>query len=97
MSLPECNRRYRCRRRPPFAASARPPPEAWRQQPGSAGRSPRGAAARVSYEIVPGLISGVELSAGGRKLAWSIADYLAVLEKSVGEILESPRLAAVNE
>jgi F-type H+-transporting ATPase subunit b len=56
----------------------------------------RGAAVGVSYESVPGLISGVELSAGGRKLAWSIADYLAVLEKSVGEILESPRLAAVN-
>jgi len=48
-----------------------------------------GAAARLSYETVPGLIAGVELSAGGRKLAWSIADYLSVLQKRVGEILES--------
>lgn len=56
----------------------------------------RGAAVRVSYESVPGLISGLELSAGGRKLAWSVADYLAVLEKRVGEILESPRARAVN-
>jgi len=57
----------------------------------------RGAAVRVSYESVPGLISGLELSAGGRKLAWSVADYLAALEKSVGEILESPQLPAVNK
>jgi F-type H+-transporting ATPase subunit b len=57
----------------------------------------RGAAVHVSYESVPGLIGGVELSAGGRKLAWSIADYLAVLEKSVGEILEPPQLVAVNK
>jgi F-type H+-transporting ATPase subunit b len=57
----------------------------------------RGAAVHLSYESVPSLISGVELSAGGRKLAWSIADYLAVLEKSVGEILESPQLATVNK
>ena len=57
----------------------------------------RGAAVRVSYESVPGLISGLELSAGGRKLAWSVADYLAALEKSVGEILDSPQLPAVNK
>ncbi len=57
----------------------------------------RGAAVHVRYESVPSLISGVELSAGGRKLAWSIADYLAALEKSVGEIMDSPQLSAVNK
>jgi F-type H+-transporting ATPase subunit b len=57
----------------------------------------RGAAVRVSYESDPDLISGVELAAGGRKLAWSISDYLAGLAKSVGEILESPQLPAVNK
>jgi F-type H+-transporting ATPase subunit b len=36
---------------------------------------------------VPGLISGLEISAGGRKLAWSIADYMSGLEQSIGEIL----------
>ncbi|HEX2789034.1 MAG TPA: F0F1 ATP synthase subunit delta [Steroidobacteraceae bacterium] len=56
-----------------------------------------GAAVHVSYESVPGLISGVELSAGGRKLAWSIADYLTGLEKSVGEILQSSPLPAVGK
>jgi len=44
-------------------------------------------AARLSYETVPGLISGLEISAGGRKLAWSIADYMSGLEQSIGEIL----------
>jgi F-type H+-transporting ATPase subunit b len=54
-----------------------------------------GAAARVSYETVPDLIGGVELSANGRKLAWSIEDYLSALEKSVGEILGSALPAPV--
>jgi F-type H+-transporting ATPase subunit b len=44
-------------------------------------------APRLSYETVPGLISGVQLSAGGHKLAWSIADYLGELEQSIGAIL----------
>jgi F-type H+-transporting ATPase subunit b len=57
----------------------------------------RGAAVHVSYESVASLISGVELSAGGRKLAWSIADYLAALEKRVAEILDPPQLPAVNK
>jgi F-type H+-transporting ATPase subunit b len=57
----------------------------------------RGAAVHVSFESVPSLISGVELSAGGRKLAWSVTDYLAALEKSVAEILGSPQLPAVNK
>ena len=41
----------------------------------------------VRFETVPDVISGIELSAKGRKIAWSIADYLASLEKSVGEVL----------
>jgi F-type H+-transporting ATPase subunit b len=56
-----------------------------------------GVAVHVSYESVPGLIGGVELSAGGRKLAWSIADYLSGLEQSVGEILQSPPPPAVSK
>jgi F-type H+-transporting ATPase subunit b len=42
---------------------------------------------RVRFETAPDVISGIELSANGRKVAWSIADYLASLEKSVGELL----------
>ncbi len=33
------------------------------------------------------MVSGIELSGGGQKVAWSIADYLATLEKSAGELL----------
>ena len=39
---------------------------------------------QVQFEISPELISGIELSANGQKVAWSIADYLATLAKSAG-------------
>jgi len=42
---------------------------------------------QVQFETTPELISGIELSANGRKVAWSIADYLATLAKSAGELL----------
>lgn len=41
----------------------------------------------LRYETAPELISGIEFSANGQKIAWSIADYLASLEKGVGELL----------
>jgi F-type H+-transporting ATPase subunit b len=47
-----------------------------------------GPEAHVQFETVPELVSGIELSTGGQKVAWSIADYLATLEKSVGELLQ---------
>ena len=43
---------------------------------------------RVRFETAPDLISGIELNANGQKVAWSIADYLTTLEKSVGELLK---------
>ena len=42
---------------------------------------------QVQFETAPDLVSGIELSANGQKVAWSIADYLATLEKSAGELL----------
>jgi F-type H+-transporting ATPase subunit b len=45
---------------------------------------------RVRFEAAPDLVSGIELSANGQKVAWSIADYLATLEKRVGELLKAP-------
>ena len=45
---------------------------------------------QVRFETAPEVISGIELTANGRKVAWSIADYLASLEKSVGELLMEP-------
>ena len=43
--------------------------------------------AHVQFETAPDLVSGIELSTNGHKVAWSIADYLATLEKSAGELL----------
>jgi F-type H+-transporting ATPase subunit b len=43
---------------------------------------------RVRFETSPDLISGIELTTNGQKLAWSIADYLASLEKGVDELLK---------
>ena len=37
-------------------------------------------------EILPDLVSGIEIVANGQKLAWSISDYLASLEKSLAEL-----------
>jgi F-type H+-transporting ATPase subunit b len=44
----------------------------------------------VRFETASDVISGIELTANGRKVAWSIADYLTSLEKSVGELLKEP-------
>ena len=39
------------------------------------------------FEAVPELISGIELTAGGHKIAWSITEYLESLEKSMTELM----------
>ena len=46
------------------------------------------AAIRMRFETAPDLISGIEVTANGQKVAWSIADYLTSLEKGVGELLK---------
>lgn len=43
---------------------------------------------QVSFEIAPNLVGGIELTMQGEKIAWSIADYVASLEKSVNELLK---------
>ena len=45
---------------------------------------------QVRFDTAPDLISGIELTTNGQKVAWSIADYLASLENSVGELLMEP-------
>lgn len=42
----------------------------------------------LRFQTTPDLISGIELTANGQKVAWSIADYLASLEKGVDELLK---------
>ncbi len=41
----------------------------------------------VCFETAPEWIGGIELSANGQKLAWSISDYLASMEKGVSELV----------
>jgi F-type H+-transporting ATPase subunit b len=42
----------------------------------------------VRFETAPDVISGIELTTNGQKVAWSIADYLASMEKGVDELLK---------
>ena len=44
---------------------------------------------QVKFETAPDLVSGIELTTNGQKMAWSIADYLASLEKGVDDLLRT--------
>lgn len=48
----------------------------------------------LRFETSPDLVSGIELSSNGEKLAWSISDYLASMEKAVGELLNKQAVPA---
>jgi F-type H+-transporting ATPase subunit b len=41
----------------------------------------------IRFETAPDLVSGIELSTNGQKVAWNIADYLMSMEKGIGELL----------
>ncbi len=45
-------------------------------------------ATQLQFETAPDLVSGIELTAQGHKIAWSIKDYLSSLKKSVDEVLK---------
>jgi F-type H+-transporting ATPase subunit b len=47
-----------------------------------------GTETQFQYKTVPELVSGIELTANGFKLAWSISEYLNSLEKSISETIE---------
>ena len=42
---------------------------------------------QARFETAPDLVSGIELTTDGQKVAWSIADYLTSLEKRIDEVL----------
>ncbi len=48
-----------------------------------------GAPLRLRFETAPELISGIELTTNGQKLAWSIAEYLKSLQERVAELLDA--------
>jgi F-type H+-transporting ATPase subunit b len=43
---------------------------------------------QVKFETAPELISGIEFTTNGHKVAWSIADYLGSLESGLGALLK---------
>jgi F-type H+-transporting ATPase subunit b len=45
---------------------------------------------RVRFETAPDLVSGIELTTNGHKVSWSIAEYLASLEKAIRELTNEP-------
>lgn len=48
------------------------------------------------FEIAPEIVSGIELTADGQKVAWSIADYLSSLQKSIDELLKEQSKSKVK-
>ena len=43
---------------------------------------------RIRFETAPDMISGIELTTNGQKVAWSIAGYLASMEESVDALMK---------
>ena len=44
----------------------------------------------LRFERAPDLIGGIELTTNGQKVAWSITDYLASMQRGIGELTRSP-------
>ncbi len=44
----------------------------------------------VRFDCQPDLIAGIELTAGGRRVGWSIEDYLKALTQNIGEVALKP-------
>jgi F-type H+-transporting ATPase subunit b len=47
-----------------------------------------GAEVQVRFETSPELVSGIELTLNGQKIAWSITDYMTSFDKGVDQFLE---------
>jgi len=75
--------------RPALVRSAFDLPLAQREAIERAVRETLGAQILIQFETSPKLVSGIELTTNGHKVAWSIADYLVSLEQRVGEALEA--------
>jgi F-type H+-transporting ATPase subunit b len=47
----------------------------------------------LHFETAPDLIGGIELTANGQKLAWSIAGYLAAMEQRLASVMQAAKPA----
>lgn len=52
---------------------------------------------QLEFEVAPDLVSGIEISTDGQKIAWSIADYLASLAKSIDSLLKTQSKDEVSD
>lgn len=52
---------------------------------------------QIKFVTAPDLVSGIEISADGQKIAWSISDYLAALANSVDSLLKNQTKDEVAE
>jgi F-type H+-transporting ATPase subunit b len=43
---------------------------------------------QIQFETAPELVAGVELTANGQKVSWSIAEYLKTMKSGIAEILD---------
>jgi F-type H+-transporting ATPase subunit b len=77
--------------RPALVRSALDLPEAQRGAIQNALNETFSADVHVRFETAPDLISGIEFTTDGQKIAWSIADYLASLEEGVDEVLQEAK------
>lgn len=73
---------------PAIVRSAFELPPATRAAIETAVREWLGEEAKLSFETAPDIVTGIELTVDGRKVAWSISDYLASLAQSVTTQLE---------
>jgi F-type H+-transporting ATPase subunit b len=53
-------------------------------------------AVRVQFETAPELVSGIEISGNGYRVAWSLADYLTALDQAVDALLKESPASAVK-
>lgn len=51
-------------------------------------------AVKIRFETAPELVSGIELTTGGQRVSWNLADYLTSLQGGVAALLEEKLEAA---
>jgi F-type H+-transporting ATPase subunit b len=71
-----------------------PLPPAARAQIEAAASATLGVKTPMQFETSDALVAGIELSLSGYKIAWTLRDYLAAIEKSAGELIDENPAAA---
>lgn len=56
-----------------------------------------GTETQFEFKVTPELISGIDLTSNGYKLAWSVSEYLNSLEKSMAEIIKAEKKAGTEK